>query len=174
VPDLTRSIASSTKNFPIYYEAGAYSGAKRQEDKVLQAWPNFAHSEMEFRQRPGIPVVFEVGRSARKRQCQSLLQVHIVPARQVRRIQQVSFRDLERSTYGYADGNNRSALPVRGAHHLLEPVYNLGEDLAEWFMRSREPLDSLDDPAIDRAFDARRLRAPDVETDNAAQSSFPN
>jgi hypothetical protein len=92
----------------------------------------------------------------------------------VRRIQQLSFLDLERSTYGYADGNNRSALPIRGVHQLLEPVYNLGEDPGEWFMRSREPFDSLDDPAIERAFDARRLRAADVETDNATQSNFPN
>ena len=91
-----------------------------------------------------------------------------MPTWHVRGIEQLPFLDLERSTYGYADGSNRPVPLVRGLHQLLEIVLYLGKRVRKRFSSPRRHLDSLENCAIERAFNARSFRAADVETDNGS------
>jgi len=165
VTDFAGGVAGSAQYPAIDDEACADTGPEGQEDEVLQAWPALADAEIKLGERAGVAVVFDADREARKSFHQARFQRNMMPAWQVRGVDQDSFLYFEGSTDGNAESGDGSVFAVGGGNQRFEMADKRGKDISEGVCRSCWDFDPLQDPAIERTFDAGRLGAADVETE---------
>src|SRR5262245_9367881 len=121
---------------------------------------------MKFGKRAGVSVVLDENRQIRKLVRQSLFQPYPSPAVQMRRIDQEAFGDLQRPAYRNADRERLAARSPSEFNRLLYQTGDSREGLVERLIGFGRDLFALQNLGARGAFNDRRLRPPDVQTDD--------
>ena len=88
----------------------------------------------------------------------------------MRRIDQEAFIDLERSSDRDADSCDRSSRILRNAHQSLRMLHNTRKCFGKRLRGICRSLDALQDLPINISLDARRLGAPNIETQHSPRA----
>src|ERR1700743_2786079 len=95
-----------------------------------------------------------------------LLQLHAAPARQMGRIDQESLIDPQWSTHGNTHRYDRASCVLRRASQCPSLFGDKRKRLHERLGGIRRHLEPLQNFSINVSFDARSLRAADIETEH--------
>jgi hypothetical protein len=93
MPNLSGHVGGPMENFSIQNESGAQSGTKRQKKQVAKTAPVPPGPEAKFGKRACISIMLDVYGQPWKPFGQPLLQMSVVPAGKMRRIEQEAFAD---------------------------------------------------------------------------------
>src|SRR5262245_33144133 len=129
--DLARRVRRAAQYLPIDDQPCAQARAESQKHEMAQIIAPFPNSEMKFGQGAGVAVVLDENRQIRKLVRQSLFQPDAMPARQMRRIDQYAFGDLQRPAYRNADRERIAARSPRGFDRFLCQSYDSRKGLVE-------------------------------------------
>jgi len=80
-------------------EATAHARPERQKNEMLQIRPILAHAKVELRQRSRIAIMLHDHRQPWKRLGESSPEVHMVPSRQMGRVDEDALSNLERAAH---------------------------------------------------------------------------
>lgn len=167
--DFAGCVAGSAHNLSIDDEPAADTGAEGEKDEMPQVTAIPAHAKVELRQRSSVSVVFDKDRNAGKCLHQPRFQGHMMPARQVRRVEQEAFVYFERAADGDADGGNGAAFTDGVVDDGTGVREERGKGLCEGLGGAGFKFAALEDTGIGRALNTSGLGAADVEAEDGAR-----
>src|SRR5262249_35603663 len=141
-------------------------GAERHKQGGAKIAPPLPDAEMKFGKRAGVSVVLDENRQIRKLVRQSLFQPDPAPAGQMRRIDKDAFGDLQRPADRNADRERLAARSSRGFNRLLYQTGDSRKCLVERARGFGRDLFAPQNLGLRGAFNDRRLRSPDIQTDD--------
>ena len=134
-----------------------------------EAAPVAADAEAEFGERSGIAVMLDMHGQFGKRTCQPRLERDVMPARQMRRIEQLALANAQRPSDGDAQRHDAPSAALRCRRPPPDQFHDLGKNRIERLLRPGWNLLSLQNLPRERSLHTGDFRAADVESDDGVR-----